>query len=65
MTVNTAGGGIADPDAIFARLVEAQRDMDEAAALRFNARLVLLLAERIADEALVLQAIEEARKAGD
>jgi len=64
MSPNGTESRLRDPDALFARLLEVQRDLDEASAARFNARLVLLLADRIADDRLVLQAIEEARQAG-
>jgi hypothetical protein len=52
---------IADPDALFAALVEAHRDLDEAASRRLDARLVLLLANHIGDMEVLRQAIELAR----
>jgi hypothetical protein len=52
---------LADPDALFAALVEAHRDLDEAASRRLDARLVLLLANHIGDMEVLRQAIELAR----
>lgn len=55
---------IADPDAIFALLVEAHAGLDEAASRRLDARLVLLLMNHIGDEAVLREAIRLAREAG-
>ncbi|NKE43737.1 DUF2783 domain-containing protein [Roseomonas frigidaquae] len=52
---------LADPDAIFARLVEAHLGLDEAASRRLDARLVLILANHVGDEAVLRQAIALAR----
>ncbi len=46
----------ADADAFYAKLVDAHRDLDEAASAKFNAKLVLLLANHIGD----LEALDEA-----
>jgi hypothetical protein len=54
---------LADPDAAFAALVEAHRDLDEAASRRLDARLVLILANHIGDPAVLREAIELARAA--
>lgn len=55
---------LADPDALFAELVEAHRGLDAAASRRLDARLVLLLANHIGDAAVLRQAIALAREAG-
>jgi hypothetical protein len=52
---------LADPDALFAALVEAHRGLDEAASRALDARLVLLLANHIGDMAVVLEAVARAR----
>ena len=48
-------------DELYAELIEAMRAMDENEALRFSARLMLLLANQLGDAELVLQAIRLAR----
>lgn len=53
-----------DPDALFAALVAAHEGLDDAASRRLDATLVLLLAERIGDDAAVLDAIAAARRTG-
>ncbi|MCS6932629.1 MAG: DUF2783 domain-containing protein [Acetobacteraceae bacterium] len=53
---------VADPDAIFALLVEAHAGLDEAASRRLDARLVLLLMNHIGDEAVLREAIRLARE---
>lgn len=63
MTLDTTPR-LADPDALFAALVEAHRGLDEAASRRLDARLVLLLANHIGDDAVIRQAIEAAKRAG-
>ena len=54
-----------DPDAVFAALVAAHRDLSAEASRRLDARLVLLLAERLRDPSAVLESIAAARVAGD
>ena len=54
-----------DPDAVFAALVAAHEGLDEAASRRVDAALVLLLANHIGEDALVLDAIAMARNAGE
>ena len=50
-----------DPDAAFTALVDAHRDLDEAASRRFDARLVLILANHIGDAAVLNDALQLAR----
>lgn len=54
---------LADPDGLYAALIEAYRGLDEAASRRLNAKLILLLANHIGDPAVVEQAIALARGA--
>ena len=49
---------LGDPDALFAALVEAHRDLDAAASRRLDARLVLILANHIGDAEVLRHAIE-------
>jgi hypothetical protein len=64
MTALRTDPRIADPDALLALLVEAHRDLDAAASRRLDARLVLLLANHIGDDAVLREAIALAREAG-
>jgi hypothetical protein len=52
---------VTDPDGLYAALIEAHRDLDEAESLALYARLVLLLANHIGDPAVVREAIAVAR----
>jgi len=56
---------LADPDALFALLVEAHRGLDAEASRRLDARLVLLLANHIGDMEALRQAIALARESGE
>lgn len=53
---------LADPDAVYAALMEAHRTLDEATSRRLDAALVILLANQLGDAA-VLAAIRLAREA--
>ncbi|CAA9271075.1 MAG: hypothetical protein AVDCRST_MAG08-3201 [uncultured Acetobacteraceae bacterium] len=55
---------IADPDGFYAALMEAHRGLDDAASRRLDARLVILLANHIGDDAVLLEAVALARAAG-
>ncbi len=63
MTLDTTPR-LADPDAIFALLVQAHRGLDEAASRRLDARLVLILANHIGQDAVLRQAIALAQDPG-
>ena len=54
---------VADPDGLYATLVEAYRGLDEAASQRLNAKLILLLANHIGDAGVIDEAIGIARDA--
>ena len=51
----------ANPDAAFRALVEAHRGLTAAASAALNARLVLILANHIGEQAVLEQAIGLAR----
>ena len=53
---------VADPDGLYAALIEAHGDLDEAESLAFSARLVLLLANHVGEPAVVREAIAVARR---
>jgi hypothetical protein len=52
-----------NPDAAYVTLVEARRDLSDAAAAAFDARLVLILANHIGDLDVLREAIVLAREA--
>jgi hypothetical protein len=56
---------LADPDACFAMLTDACRDLDAAQGHLFHAQLVLILMHHIADPALLREAIACARRGLD
>ena len=55
---------LADPDGFYAALMEAHRGLDDAASRRLDARLIILLANNIGDDAVLREAIALARAAG-
>lgn len=55
---------IADPDGFYQELIGMQRDLDEDEAALFQARLLLVLANHVGDRAVLSQAMEVARRAG-
>lgn len=50
-----------DPDRAFRLLIEARRGLSPVEAAALDARLVLLLANHIGDEAVLIEAIAAAR----
>jgi hypothetical protein len=54
-----------DPDGLYAALIDAHGDLSEAESKALNARLILLLANHIGDEAVVREALEAARQSID
>ena len=54
-----------DPDAVYAALVGAHEGLDESASRRLDAALILLLANHIGEDAVVLDAIRIARTTGE
>ncbi len=63
MNLNTKPN-IPDPDGFYEELIGSQRDLSDEAAVRMNARLVLLLANHIGDRAVLREAIGLARQQG-
>jgi len=51
---------IPDPDGFYERLIAAHRDLDDEQSAALNSRLILLLANHIGDNAVLIQAIDEA-----
>lgn len=52
----------ADQDRAYTAIIDAHRDLDDAASHAFNARLVLILANHVGDEDVLAEAIELARQ---
>ncbi len=53
---------VADPDGLYAAIIDAHSDLSEADSVALNARLVLLLANHIGDATVLRQAIAIARR---
>ena len=53
---------MADPDGLYAAILEAHARLTEAESAALNARLVLLLANHIGDAAVLAEALVLARK---
>ena len=53
---------MADPDGLYAALIDAHADLSDADSAALNARLVLLLANHIGDPAVLAEALAIARK---
>lgn len=51
---------LTDPDAFYHALVELHRDLDAAQSQALNARLILLMAERIGDDMELHSLLREA-----
>ncbi len=52
---------VKDPDRLYAAIIDAHEGLSDAESLALNARLVLLLANHIGDEAVLREALEAAR----
>jgi hypothetical protein len=53
---------VADPDGLYAAIIDAHADLTDAESAALNARLVLLLANHIGDAAVLAEALALARK---
>ena len=53
---------VADPDGLYAAILEAHTDLSETESAALNARLVLLLANHIGSTDIVREALTTARK---
>ena len=58
----TARRGLARPDDAYQALMAAQAGLTPEDAERFRARLILILADRVGDDAAVIEAIAAARR---
>jgi hypothetical protein len=54
---------IKDPDGFYSSLLEAHEGLSTEESMAFNARLILLLANHIGDEAVLREALHAAGKA--
>jgi hypothetical protein len=54
---------LADPDGFYEALIEAQRELDDAEAERFRARLLLVLANHVGDAQVLAEALRVAARA--
>jgi hypothetical protein len=53
---------LADPDGFYAELIAAIRDLDDERAERFQAKLLLVLANHVGDRTVLREAIAVARQ---
>jgi hypothetical protein len=53
---------VKDPDRLYALIIDAHNGLTNVDSVALNARLVLLLANHIGDEAVLREALEVARK---
>ena len=53
---------LARPDEVYNAIVDAHKGLDDEACRAFDARLVLLLANHVGDEAVIREALREAAK---
>ena len=54
---------LADQDGAYANLIAAHKGLTEAESAALNARLILILANHIGDEAVLAEALELAKSA--
>ncbi len=52
---------LARPDDVYNAIVDAHRDLDDEQCRAFDARLILLLANHVGDEAVIREALTAAR----
>lgn len=53
---------LARPDDVYNAIVDAHKDLDDAQCRAFDARLILLLANHVGDEAAIREALAAARQ---
>lgn len=53
---------VADPDGLYAAIIDAHADLAEPESAALNTRLVLLLANHVGDMAVLREALEVARR---
>lgn len=56
---------IPDPDGFYAAMIAAHAGLDETQSAELNARLVLLLANQVGEQAVLLDCIRAARRVFD
>lgn len=56
---------IARPDDFYEALIAAHEGLDDAASMKLNAKLVMILANQVGDMDLLMQAVELARNNRD
>ena len=56
---------LARPDDLYAKLIDAHRDLQPAESSKLNSKLILLLANHIGDAEVIDEAIDLARKPFD
>jgi hypothetical protein len=62
VTTPNPANGLSDPPAFYAALVAAHEGLGENDSAALNARLVLLLANHIGDQTVLLSLIEQAQR---
>lgn len=62
MAALKTGPNLARPDDVYNLIVDAHKGLDEAARRAFQARLILLLANHVGDEAAIREAVDIARR---
>jgi hypothetical protein len=53
---------LARPDDVYSAIVDAHKGLDDAQCRAFDARLILLLANHVGDEAVLREALDAARR---
>lgn len=61
MTKLTTTTNLTNPDAVYTAIIDAHRDLTDEQSAAFNARMVLLLANHIGDDDIVLEALNAAQ----
>jgi Protein of unknown function (DUF2783) len=56
---------LSDPDGFYEALLDAHQGLSPEASVALNARLILLLANQIGDQALLAQCLRLAQQAAD
>lgn len=63
--MNPAHDGLQDPDAFHEAWLAAHEGLDDEASAALDARLVILLADRVGDARVIAECIRQAREAGE
>jgi uncharacterized protein DUF2783 len=65
MTAVNVNPNFDDADAFYAALIDAHRGLDDARSAALNARLILLLANHVGTQSILLDALAKARASVD